>query len=106
MSGTPRIAPIFSNEKIAHPDGRMSDIFRRWFQSFSNISSEYFVTVRRALVSGTRSGGPVGMFQNTTLTTAQRDDIEPTDRDGGMMIFNTTTNKLQVFDGTNWVDLN
>ncbi len=105
MSGVGRNSPYFSHENLIGPNGETNDTFRKWFQSMADINNEYFVAVRREAVLGVRSGQPRGVFQNTRLTTAQRDDLEPVDLEGGMQIFNTTTNKLQVFDGTNWVDL-
>jgi len=36
------------------------------------------------------------------LTTAQRDALSVTE---GAMIFNTTTKKMNFYDGTNWVEL-
>jgi len=35
-------------------------------------------------------------------TTTQRNTLVP---QGGSVVFNTTTSKLQVYDGTNWIDL-
>lgn len=105
MSGSNRISPVHSDEPITHRTGVMTDLFRRWMQSFVGITNEYFVIVRRKLVGGIRSGAPYGLFQNTQMTTSQRDDIEPVDLDGGMVIFNTTISKLQVYDSTVWVDL-
>jgi len=105
MSGVGRISPYFSHESLIDEHGETQDLFRKWFQSVADIGNEYFVAVRRDVVSGNRSGQPRGLFQNTLLTTLERDDLEPADVDKGMQIFNTTTNKLQVFDGTVWVDL-
>lgn len=96
-----RIVPIFSHEPIAQKDGQMNDIFRKWFQTFSEVANEYFVSVRLASTPNQH----VAVLQNSILTTAQRNDIEPTDLNKGMQIFNETTNKLQVYDGTIWVDL-
>jgi hypothetical protein len=96
-----RISPIFSHEPIVQSGGQLSDIFRKWFQTFSEIANEYFVSVRLA----SSPNQHVAVLQNSILTTAQRDDIEPTDLDEGMQMFNTTTKKLQVYDGTTWVDL-
>lgn len=39
----------------------------------------------------------------STMTTTQRDALTAVD---GMVVFNTTTQKFQGYDGTSWVDLN
>lgn len=97
----PRLTSFFSHEPIAHSDGSTNDIFRKWFQTLSSVVNEYFV-------SGRLTASPdqhVAIFQNSILTTSQRDDIVATDLTEGMQIFNTTTKKLQVYDGTSWLDL-
>jgi hypothetical protein len=43
-----------------------------------------------------------GLTTHTGITTTQRNAITAA---AGMMIFNSTTNKFQGYDGTNWIDL-
>ena len=38
-------------------------------------------------------------FYPTRMTTTQRDDLSPT---AGAVIYNTTTNKLNMYNGTTW----
>ena len=49
-----------------------------------------------------RTVGTTGAFFPPVLTTAQRDALSVTE---GAMIFNTTTKKMNFYDGTNWVEL-
>ena len=49
-----------------------------------------------------RTVGTTGAFFPPVLTTTQRDALSVTE---GAMIFNTTTKKMNFYDGTNWVEL-
>ena len=49
-----------------------------------------------------RTVGTTGAFFPPVLTTTQRDALSVTE---GAMIFNTTTKKLEFYDGTSWQSL-
>jgi|TARA_R100000781_G_C4064910_1_gene122409 hypothetical protein len=67
--------------------------------SGENVSTEIFNRLVRILEINLGSFDPVNTIQ---LTTTQRDKLnfQP-----GTLIFNTTTEVLQVFDGTEFIDL-
>lgn len=56
------------------------------------------VEVASVIVDGVTSGSVIF----PSLSTAERDTYTPV---AGMVLFNKTTNKLQVYDGTVWADL-
>lgn len=80
----------------------------------SSVSGHILAKATNGMVlSSTGAGGPTtsaaldiqsttGAFIPPRMTTGQRDALTPT---AGMMVWNTTTTKLQVYNGTSWVDL-
>lgn len=107
IRGVGRIAPYYTHQKLIDEHGQTKDIFRKWFQSFADIANDYFVIVRRSRSGGgSRANQPLSLFQNSPITTTERDDIEASDRVPGMQIYNETTSKLQVWTGAAWENLN
>lgn len=59
----------------------------------------------RALLELSNAGTTKGGFKLPTFTTAERDAISWVAGDAGMMIWNSTTTKAQVWTGSAWADL-
>lgn len=59
----------------------------------------------RALLDVSTSGSTKGGIKNPSFTTTERDAIAWVAGDEGMVIWNSTTKKLQVWTGSAWADL-
>lgn len=80
-----------------HEGGHTTPIWRNWFSDLQQLMSGYFTTG----LDLTRR--PVQFLKCTSVTTVRRDEI--TGYDPGTIIFNSTTGKGQMYDGTVWQDL-
>jgi hypothetical protein len=71
----------------------------------STVSIGTLTANPRALLDVNASGTTKGGFKLPVLTTTERNAITWVAGDAGMLIFNSTTSKAQVWDGTSWNDL-
>ena len=97
---------------LVQGDARVTGILTVGTSSITLDGSDNSINVGTAItISGAtgkieaseiRTVGTTGAFFPPVLTTAQRDALSVTE---GAMIFNTTTKKMNFYDGTNWVEL-
>ena len=93
-----------TEDKMYDKDNEMSRNWESWFDTINTLLNNYLTGY-----IDRRTGRLTQTFQLPTLTTDERDYIStlptPSTIATGTLIYNTTLNKVQVWDGTTWVDL-
>ena len=105
-------ATTFSEDLVVQGDARVTGILTIGTSSITLNGSDNSINVGTGItISGAtgkieaseiRTVGTTGAFYPPCLTTTQRDALTVTE---GAMIFNKTTKKLQLYDGTSWISL-
>lgn len=94
----------FTQDKFVDENGVLTPSSVNWFNQLFETINHIYKSGRDTLGAGATNTKIIYVIAAEPMTTALRDSMAGVT--GGNIIYNTDTNTLQVYDGTNWADCN
>lgn len=82
-------------------NGKIDDTWQKWFSSVYSVVNQFFPNFSYDHDTQGKVQGPV--FSPPTYDTTTRDNLGSPS--AGLVIYNTTTNKLNYYNGTTWMEV-